>query len=268
MQKDMREEVPLVCVSTQVIEAGVDISFTAGIRLTAGLDNIVQTAGRINRNGENDEDAPVYVIGCIGESLSRLREISEAKKAAEELICEYKSSPDSFENDLSSKPAVDYYYKTLYRNMKTGQQDFHIPNKTSLYDLLSENSKAMDFVEKKEGNAFFLHQAFAQAGKLFRVMDDNSNTLLVPYKYGSKIIDDLSADEAKFDFAYRKKLLDQAKEYAVNVFDYQIQKMEKAGAIRRICEGSVLVLMNETFYDDELGLDPEGGNGEWSTLIL
>ena len=42
----------VVCVSTQVIEAGVDISFQTVIRLAAGMDSVVQAAGRCNRNGE------------------------------------------------------------------------------------------------------------------------------------------------------------------------------------------------------------------------
>lgn len=268
MQNDLHEDVPLICVSTQVIEAGVDISFSAGIRLTAGLDSVVQTAGRINRNGENGETAPVYVIGCIGENLSHLREISDAKIATEELFEEYKKSSANYDNDLSSKFAVDYYYHRLYYHMPEYHQNYTITGKPSIYNLLSENSIAMQFVDNKEQAAFFMHQAFLQAGKLFEVMDDNTETLLVPYKNGINIIAELSAYEASFNFSYRKKLLDQAKEYAINVFDYQIKKLEEAGAIRRICEGSVLVLTNETFYDEALGLDPEGGNGEWSTLIL
>ena len=54
----------VVCVSTQVIEAGIDISFASVIRLTAGMDNIVQAAGRCNRNGESRELAPVYLVLC------------------------------------------------------------------------------------------------------------------------------------------------------------------------------------------------------------
>ena len=275
IQNDLVNGIPLICVSTQVIEAGVDISFSAGIRFTAGLDSIVQTAGRVNRNGENEDTAPVYIIDYIGEDLTRLREISEAKNATNELIEEFKNSPDFFENDLSSKSASDYFYKTLYRHMKDGQQDYIILDKhnkkvtPSLYSLLSENEKAVEFADKNEKESFFMHQAFAQAGNLFKVLDDNTQTLLVPYQEaGIKLIGELEATDPKFDFKYRKKLLNQAKEYSVNIYDYQIKELEKAGAIRRICDDSVLVLSSEAYYDEALGLDLEGGNGECSTLIL
>ena len=274
IQNNLSEEIPMICVSTQVIEAGVDISFSAGIRLTAGLDSIVQTAGRINRNGENEETAPVYVIGCIGENLNRLREISEAKNATDELLAEFELTPEYFENDLSSKSAADYYYKTLYRHMKIGQQDYSIldeqnkNSKFSLFGLLSDNALAVGFADKNEKETFFIHQAFAQAGKLFKALDDNTKTILIPYKEGVEIIAELSASEAQFDFTYRKKLLNQAKEFSVSVYDYQVQQLEKAGVIRKICDDSVLVLCSEAFYNEALGLDLEGGSGECSTLIL
>ncbi len=51
----------VICVATQVIEAGVDISFSAVIRVIAGLENIVQSAGRCNRNHEGDIK-DVYIV--------------------------------------------------------------------------------------------------------------------------------------------------------------------------------------------------------------
>ena len=52
---------PVICVSTQLIEAGVDISFACVVRAMAGLDSIMQAAGRCNRNGESVEPKNVYV---------------------------------------------------------------------------------------------------------------------------------------------------------------------------------------------------------------
>lgn len=45
---------PLICTTTQLIEAGVDISFTHIYRDYAPIDSIVQAAGRCNRNDEKD----------------------------------------------------------------------------------------------------------------------------------------------------------------------------------------------------------------------
>ena len=50
MRKDLDAGRPVLCISTQLIECGVDISFRSVIRLAAGLDSILQAAGRCNRH--------------------------------------------------------------------------------------------------------------------------------------------------------------------------------------------------------------------------
>ncbi len=55
-----------IIVTTQLVEAGVDISADIIFRDLAPLDSIIQTAGRCNRNG-NGERGIVYVISLINE---------------------------------------------------------------------------------------------------------------------------------------------------------------------------------------------------------
>ena len=52
--KALKKGEQVLCISTSLIEAGVDISFEAAIRNMTKLDSIVQTAGRVNRNGERN----------------------------------------------------------------------------------------------------------------------------------------------------------------------------------------------------------------------
>ncbi|MDR3075171.1 MAG: CRISPR-associated helicase Cas3', partial [Candidatus Methanoplasma sp.] len=51
-----------ICISTQLIEAGVDVDFETVIRCMAGIDSVAQAAGRCNRNGKMSGLGEVYVI--------------------------------------------------------------------------------------------------------------------------------------------------------------------------------------------------------------
>ncbi|WP_330846316.1 helicase-related protein, partial [Streptococcus suis] len=54
IKNQLKDDVPLICISTQLIEAGVDVDFERVVRSYAGLDSIVQAAGRCNREGKRD----------------------------------------------------------------------------------------------------------------------------------------------------------------------------------------------------------------------
>lgn len=79
---DPHDSKPVICVSTQLIEAGVDLSFACVVRAMAGLDSIMQAAGRCNRNGESKEIKDVYVYPLQGEERFKdyLPEIHRGKK--------------------------------------------------------------------------------------------------------------------------------------------------------------------------------------------
>ena len=65
----------VVCVSTQLIEAGVDLSFASVVRVMAGLDNLAQAAGRCNRSNEYGQLGKVNLIKLQKENLTKLKEI-------------------------------------------------------------------------------------------------------------------------------------------------------------------------------------------------
>ena len=68
IRKCLETEVPVICISTQLIEAGVDIDFGSVIRYLAGLDSITQAAGRCNRNGARPHPGRVFIVSPGRES--------------------------------------------------------------------------------------------------------------------------------------------------------------------------------------------------------
>ncbi|MEU0566886.1 CRISPR-associated helicase Cas3' [Nonomuraea sp. NPDC005983] len=51
IRRCLAEEEPIAVVSTQLVEAGVDLDFPAGFRAIASADSLQQAAGRVNRSG-------------------------------------------------------------------------------------------------------------------------------------------------------------------------------------------------------------------------
>ena len=117
----------VLCVSTQVIEAGVDISFQSVLRLAAGMDSIVQSAGRCNRNGESETRRPVYLVNCTDENLGMLHDIQRGRDASLDLLYAYQKDPAAFDGDLASDKAIGFYYRKLYQRMDGGAQDYPYP---------------------------------------------------------------------------------------------------------------------------------------------
>ena len=243
----------VLCVSTQVIEAGVDVSFARVIRLLAGMDNIVQATGRENRNREFDGLAPGYIVRLKGEVLKGLSEIEAAKNAAANLLVKYKNSPKIYDNDLMSEKAINEYYKCLYGNVNDGYHDFYIESvRDSILNLMSCNGN-VDSEKIPEYNKYFMHQALKTAGGLFTVFDESSIDIIVPYDRGTEIIQEVFAVGDK-DYEKLKSILKEAKLYTVSLFKYQKIKLEEQGALIFVPSAGVYILQ-DGYYDELTGLN-------------
>lgn len=256
-----------VCVSTQVIEAGVDISFGAVIRFTAGMDSIVQAAGRCNRHGESKTLGRVFAVQIDDEDLRNLSEISEARKATADLIERYEKCPGNYESDLSSDSAIRHYYRALFQDRDAAYFDYVTESNYTLFSLLSENSSWMP--EKELPMKFSLLQAFKSAGDMFSVFDSDTTDVVVRYSDGDFIADELLSDRAKYDKAYAKELLDRAGKYTVSLYNTSIAKLCESGAIAPALDGTCLIL-DRPYYDEHIGVKTTLKKEDYSkcTLIL
>lgn len=254
MKSDLRLPDPkqIVCVATQVIEAGVDISFNCVIRLQAGMDSIVQAAGRCNRNGENKLES-VYIVNLLGEKLHRLKEIETAKSATESLLLAAKTEKQYAM--LNSEAAISYYYRKLYSKMDKGEQDFLVPNlHKSLYGLLNQHDVA---------DGYFLAQQLKTAGKYFNVFDNNTVEMIVPYGKGQDVISELNSEKAMYNLVYAEEVIKKATGYTVTCYQYQIDILKKNAAVIYNDYFGIYILNDSAYYDDKLGLslDAIGGDG-------
>ncbi len=261
----LNDKEPLICISTQLIEAGVDVSFGSVIRVAAGIDNIAQSAGRANRNGEMDMLAPVGITYLKNENLSKLKEIKLAQDVTGELIAEYKRNPHAFQDDLISEKSIDYYYESLFckLNKEKGSTEFSKEG----YNLMKLLSSNVGFVPEN-AKTFTMRQAFKMAGDLFEVFDNDQISVIVPYGEGENIISDILTEGFLLDTTRAKMVLKKADGYSVNLFDYQAKKLSENGALYTDKNKTVFIV-NPDYYDAQLGVIFEKGDvNEWNTLIL
>lgn len=87
----------IVCVSTRLIEAGVDLSFEGALRYMAGLDSVIQTAGRCNRNNSLTDETGKPICGKVAifsledEKIGSLEELKIGQQCMERILYEIKA---------------------------------------------------------------------------------------------------------------------------------------------------------------------------------
>ena len=257
IQDCLKRKERFVCISTQLVEAGVDFSFGCVIRISAGLDNVVQAAGRCNRNAESKEARPVYIVNAQDENLNFLPEIKMSQQAAESVLLQYGKSPQGFQNDLSSELAISAYYRRLYTDLPKNSLDYYSKRYgQTLYSMLSNNNGFAKNCPSR--SQYVMKQAFKTAGNEFTVFEDNTQDVLVPYGDGKDLVAELAGNKSLHDLWQKKHLLQKAKPYSISLYEFEMKKLRELGGIYSICDDSILVLQSE-FYSQEQGFFINGG---------
>lgn len=243
----------IICISTQLIEAGVNISFECVIRSLAGLDSIAQAAGRCNRHGERN-CSDVYIVNVGTENVSKLVDIKEGQECTRRVLYEFKVNPSAFDNDLLSPKAMERYYEYYFYSRKR-EMNYTLSkpnNDKSMYDLLAENIEAVSAFVGRNGykSDLMLRQAFKIAGNNFRVIDQNTTGVIVPYGEGKSLITSINGECSLSEL---KQYLKRAQQFSVNLFEIDKRKLEELGGIVELKNGAILAL-KDGFYREDIGV--------------
>lgn len=222
-KRDGNDLQPLRVVSTQLVEAGVDIDFPVVYRALAGLDSIAQAAGRCNREGRLDGKGRV-VIFVPPESPP----VGHLRKAAQACI--------STLHGQQADPLARALFATYFR-------DFY-----SKVDLDGKKIVPMLKVESKT-----LGVQFRSAADAFRLIDDkDSATVVVRYAEHSDEIEKLLGMLAAEGPA--RWLMRKLQRYTVSIHKRMADKMLEQGDLTLPMPGLYVQVNADNLYDPMLGL--------------
>lgn len=267
VRSNLMRNIKTICISTQLIEAGVDISFECVIRSLAGLDSIAQAAGRCNRHGER-QMGEVYIIDYVEENLTKLEELQRGKNITKLILRDMEKDNSIYAGDVLSREAMTKYFMHYYRDSDY-ILDYPIKGSIqSMVEMLTTNKNDNPYVNEyrssqKEDVPLFIINSYRTAAKEFSVIENNTKSVLVPYGEGKNLIAELNGE---YNIAELSAILRKIQLFSINVYEQELEILNKNNSINTVFNDEIYVLI-EGAYDEKYGLNLEG-DSELDNLLF
>jgi CRISPR-associated endonuclease/helicase Cas3 len=221
IKQSLKNEHPTRVISTQLVEAGVDLDFPVVYRAIAGLDSIAQAAGRCNREGLLEKGR---VVVFIPPSKFPLGYLKQAGEIGRQLLAERRTdhlAPERFE----------LFFKKLF---------WLQGNNLDKHEILK------DIAPDRE-----LRLSFFSAAQKFKLIDDKQYApVIVRYEEGENLIGMLKKT------CPERWLMRKLQRYVVNLPRYVHAKLCNEGAIAEVHPG-IFVQEGGAMYHPNLGFCPD-----------
>lgn len=260
LREELKDGYPqkVIIVSTQLIEAGVDISVEVAFRSYAGLDNVIQTAGRCRRNTDGSTQYPVYVFGSADENLTSLISIKNAQSFYSDAMAWAKNMAQSI---MSGKTISHYYESKNRENVKQvnylgyaltqgGHDNGNIADAmcSKGADKCPYWKSAKDEFHGKL-NVPIITTPYRTISEQFKVIEDgNQVSVFVPYddvaEKAIAVVQDKGAGSER-----RRAALQTLQQYSVSIFHNQKKPLPEG-----VYEADGLFYANRSIYNPIIGL--------------
>ncbi len=216
---------PVRVISTQLVEAGVDVDFPVVYRTLAGLDSIAQAAGRCNREGKLDGMGRVVVF--VPPIPAPSGSLLLAAQAAKSLLSGYKG--EILERNLSKR-----FFEKFF-------SDAPSLDKHGIHKLLTQDARECQI-------------QFRTVAEKFKLIDDSAyQTILVRYGDGNELLRRLEIEGP------HRKLMRKLQRYSVNIPKRVFMQLEKQGDVRESKRlPGMFIQVGDTLYDMMLGVMIDG----------
>lgn len=230
VRADLTAEEPVRLVATSLIEAGVDVDFPEVWRAAAGLDSIIQAAGRCNREG--DADLGRTVVFTPAEARPP-RSLDAFWQAARPVLRQHA--------DPLSLAAVRHYFRELY--WQKGEESLDaskVGERTGVLPALSERARELTF-------------AFASIAGGFHLIDDLMAPVVVPWDEDARrLLAKIAAQDRPFGGDLRA-----LQKYTVGIPPKARRHWLAAGVLRPVHAGlgdALLRFDDLAHYDERTGV--------------
>lgn len=218
IKQRLQSGAPVRVVSTQLVEAGVDIDFPVVYRAFSGLASIAQAAGRCNREGRAEQ--PGRVVVFMPPKQAPIGSLRKQEDAMLDLL--------AAQMDVEAPDSYPFYFRQLYER--------HIDLGTAFEKWLIEDARDFQF-------------QFREAACAFRMIDDQASaTVFVRYGGNEALLRSLQAVGPKRDIMRRLQ------RYTVNVPRRILTSLIEKGFIEEPHPGIYLQTL-PSLYRDDIGLD-------------
>lgn len=218
IRRRLKDGLPCRVVSTSLIEAGVDVDFPAVYREMAGLDSILQAAGRCNREGKRkSNESIVTIFEGVSATPQMLRvNIGAAKETLRDGV------------DPAAPETVERYFRA-YRSLAGTKLD-----------------KA-DVVSAFEKGISGCSLPFRTVAERFHLIDDTSKTIYIPIGEGAELVRRLQDGERS------RELFRKLGQYGVSVYEKHFKALLASGSTELVDEDNA-ILLDDGLYDRIIGL--------------
>lgn len=164
----LKDGEPVRVVSTPLVEAGVDLDFPVVYRAMAGLDSVMQAAGRCNREGRMAEPGEVYIFR-LTDGTDIPGEMSWAQGALEDLLDRLT------EQGAPQRAEIERYYKAFYNDVDCFDNKKDKEVSKLLWDEGDDRCKGLRF-------------EYETASENFRYIENQDTPIVIPYGDAGKAI--------------------------------------------------------------------------------
>ncbi len=226
---------PIRVISTQLIEAGVDIDFPVVYRQETGLDSILQAAGRCNREGKLPQLGYTEVFKIEGRRVP-VGTLSFANQARINM---------KVPSDWFSPEAIRDYFTHFYHQIPTFDKGININSCDYTIEFMLENN--------------LQELMFDTADKAFKLIENNGISVIVNFENSSSLISQLKRGEIN------KNIFRKLNRYTVNITQTDFKECLSTGMIEAV--GNLYYLTDKQQYDPNVGLKTNNYLAE-ETLII